>query len=275
MTHSGETLYESMKIYDYEGNTTIETNMMKRVFNRLGLTSIEAHLPSLLQAGGVKPSDEKIDIFEFASNFEKELNRRQKASDSKSLAVVSKVHSLLKTLKISIFDLFVRLDTNQSAGVEKVELKTGLHSLGMVLSREEFELLWKSLHKKSIDLAHGKDDKALYSKVKPASDSVSYGDVINAFVKAGCLKLQKTTDRANVLLTKYRTNLKRLGLSVDRAYKAYDPKDLGFVFRNDFIDISMIMGLNFSQDELAKIFEVVCSVNAKKDTVHTSTSRFS
>ncbi len=47
-------------------------------------------------------------------------------------------------------------------------------------------------------------------------------------------------------------------MSVEKAYKAYDPKDVRFVFKNDFIDTSLALGLEFSQDELVKIFETFC-----------------
>ena len=48
-------------------------------------------------------------------------------------------------------------------------------------------------------------------------------------------------------------------MTVEKAYKAYDPKDVRFVFKNDFIDTSLVLGFEFSQDELMKIFETFCS----------------
>jgi len=47
-------------------------------------------------------------------------------------------------------------------------------------------------------------------------------------------------------------------MTVEKAYKAYDPKDVRFVFKNDFIDTSLALGFEFSQDELFKIFEIFC-----------------
>ena len=47
-------------------------------------------------------------------------------------------------------------------------------------------------------------------------------------------------------------------MTVEKAFKAYDPKDVRFVFKNDFIDTSLALGFEFSQDELLKIFENFC-----------------
>ncbi len=49
--------------------------------------------------------------------------------------------------KISIFDLFVKLDTNISTKISFLELKTGLSSLGMKVSDQELELIWEAMHK--------------------------------------------------------------------------------------------------------------------------------
>jgi hypothetical protein len=58
--------------------------------------------------------------------------------------------------------------------------------------------------------------------------------------------------------------MKRLNYSVEKLYKAYDPKDLRYVFKNDFIDTSMLLGLEFSEDELVKIFETFCRHGEKE-----------
>jgi hypothetical protein len=58
--------------------------------------------------------------------------------------------------------------------------------------------------------------------------------------------------------------MKRLNYSVEKLYKAYDPKDLRYVFKNDFIDTSMLLGLEFSEDELVKIFETFCKFGEKE-----------
>lgn len=52
---------------------------------------------------------------------------------------------------------------------------------------------------------------------------------------------------------------------MEKAYRAYDSKDVRFVFRHDFIDISMALQLEFSEDEFSKIFDIICSTKAKKD----------
>ena len=83
---------------------------------------------------------------------------------------------------------------------------------------------------------------------------VSYLDLIKAFVQAGCIKLEKSTDKLATLMSKYRQQLKKLNMTPEKAYKMYDESDLRFVSKHAFIDISMAHGFDFSQDELLKIF---------------------
>ena len=60
-------------------------------------------------------------------------------------------------------------------------------------------------------------------------------------------------------MTKFRQQLKKRGMTVEKAYKAYDPEDDRFVFRNDFKRISWdTMDLDFEEDELDKIFDLLC-----------------
>ena len=59
--------------------------------------------------------------------------------------------------------------------------------------------------------------------------------------------------------------MKKLNLTVEKLYKAYDPKDIGSVFKNDFIDTSMLIGLESSEDELIKVFETFCKHGEKAD----------
>jgi len=60
------------------------------------------------------------------------------------------------------------------------------------------------------------------------------------------------------LIGKFRQQMKRLNTTVEKLYKAYDPKDVRFVFKTDFIDTSMLLGFEFNDEELQKIFEVFC-----------------
>ena len=54
---------------------------------------------------------------------------------------------MLCTKGLSLFDFFMRLDVNQSASINKVELKTGMQQLGIVIQSFEFEAFWKAIHK--------------------------------------------------------------------------------------------------------------------------------
>jgi Ca2+-binding EF-hand superfamily protein len=60
---------------------------------------------------------------------------------------MNKLHSLLETKRVSLFDFFVLLDTNHSGTVSALEMKTGIQNMNMQLNREEFMSLWKMLHR--------------------------------------------------------------------------------------------------------------------------------
>ena len=46
---------------------------------------------------------------------------------------------------MSPFDFFTTLDVNNNGSVTKIELKTGMQSLGIEMSAEEYRQLWKML----------------------------------------------------------------------------------------------------------------------------------
>lgn len=48
---------------------------------------------------------------------------------------MNKVFSVLQTGNMSLFDFYVNLDTNQSGNVNEMELKTGIQSMGLTLTR--------------------------------------------------------------------------------------------------------------------------------------------
>ena len=87
---------------------------------------------------------------------------------------------------------------------------------------------------------------------------MTYLAILTAFAKAGCLKLQKAVDHRDALLGKFRSQLKRHKISVERAYKTYDQDNFGHVTRRDFVHYSQLLGLQFNEDELSKLFEAIC-----------------
>lgn len=98
--------------------------------------------------------------------------------------VILRVYSLLTTNKMSLFDFFVRLDTNQSTKLSELEIRTGLAAMGMEINDAEHKLLWEFMHKPK-----DKKEQSLSSK---NLNQISYIDMLEAFVKAGCIKFSKT-----------------------------------------------------------------------------------
>jgi len=60
--------------------------------------------------------------------------------------------------------------------------------------------------------------------------------------------------------------MKKMRISVEKAYKAFDPNNYGSVQRKDFIHDCLVLGLQFSEEELGKIFEVICEYGTKQTT---------
>jgi hypothetical protein len=153
-----------------------------------------------------------------------------------------------------------------------IELKTGIQALGIAISNTEMQTLWKSIkthkgneNKPSNAKTTTTKDQSFSEKNRDTESVCTYIDFINTFVSAGCMKYDKSTDHSDILLTKYRMQLQRQNLDAEKAYKAYDPKDIRFVFRHDFIDISMALQLEFSEDEFSKIFDIICAANTKNE----------
>jgi len=80
INHSGESLFEAMKVYDIMGQGQIQARDITRVFKRLGLQSIEPHLPLVLKTGGIRVQDNIVEIADFCRKFMTELGLRTKQS---------------------------------------------------------------------------------------------------------------------------------------------------------------------------------------------------
>ena len=64
-------------------------------------------------------------------------------------------------------------------------------------------------------------------------------------------------------MSKFRQQLKKLNLTPEKAYRYYDEEALGFVFKNDFIAISLAMQMDLPEEELAKVFQMICKQGAQ------------
>ena len=78
----------------------------------------------------------------------------------------------------------MRLDVNSSASINKTELKTGMQTLGINITRDEFEAFWKAIFtsQKVVKSSGASRSDTISSKKKPMMQEVSYLDLIKAFV---------------------------------------------------------------------------------------------
>ena len=102
------------------------------------------------------------------------------------------------------------------------------------------------------------------NKLEPSVEVITYHDLLDGFSKAGCLKLLQALDHQDALLSKFRAQLKKNRISVEKAYKTFDPNNHGTVQKKDFVQDCLSMGLQFSEDELLRLFQSICTQGAKK-----------
>ena len=101
-------------------------------------------------------------------------------------------------------------------------------------------------------------------RLEPSVEQADYISAINAFAKANCLKLQRALDHQDTLLSKFRSQLKKIKYSVEKAYKEFDPNNYGNVQKKDFLHECQKMGLQFSEEELIRLFDCICEQGTKK-----------
>ena len=62
----------------------------------------------------------------------------------------------------------------------------------------------------------------------------------------------------DALLNKFRLQKKKMRISVEKACKTFDPKNIGSVKKKEFIKQFFGLLLNFYEDELVRLFENIC-----------------
>lgn len=161
------------------------------------------------------------------------------------------------------------LDVNQSSTVSRLEFKTGIQQLGLHATASEFESLWYSIYKPVNQMQHdasnsrpGRMTQSSMTKkrLEPDVEQADYLNTIRAFANAGCLKLRQAQDHQDTLLSKFRSQLAKTKppTSVEMAYKIFDPNNYGSVQKKDFVHDCKRMGLQFSDEELVRLFDCIC-----------------
>lgn len=77
--------------------------------------------------------------------------------------------------------------------------------MNLILNREEFEMLWSLLYKPNPKVNLQPKDKRLKKDVlRPIEPEISYYDLILGFIASGTIKFNRSTDRADILIAKFR-----------------------------------------------------------------------
>lgn len=83
-------------------------------------------MKTLINAGGYRETDEKIDYVIFCTNLTSTIEKTLGLNIKKSHELMQKIYALIKNNKLSIFDIFCTLDVNLGGRLSKVEFKTGI-----------------------------------------------------------------------------------------------------------------------------------------------------
>ena len=153
-----DSLYEIFSNYDYSHSGSILIQDLVRGFKRLGILHPEPHVKLLLEAGGARETDEKIDYVVYSQNLQGHIEKILGLSVKKNFEIMQKVNALISAKRMSPFEFFINLDVNNSGKISKIEFKTGLQAFGINITNNDFTNLWK-LIKKPINKFMVKDKK--------------------------------------------------------------------------------------------------------------------
>jgi len=161
-----------LKRSDFEDSDTVLREDLIRVMKRIGMSNIEPHLHVLLQIAGANVTDERIDIQNFADKVTATVTKIAKSKSAVKDKFLRKLHSLILTKGLSLFDFYMRIDVNQNHGIDKTEMKTGMQALGINITRDEFEAFWKAIFvsNKKIQADENKRSETVNNKLKPKSE---------------------------------------------------------------------------------------------------------
>jgi hypothetical protein len=112
--------------------------------------------------------------------------------------VVRKLMSILKTKDITLFEFFVMLDVNMSGRASKLEMKTGIQHLGLMMSPAEFNNFWHTLYKFNKELPHDGERSGRRSnsrqetnnnKNQPKVETIDFERFLHALIKVNAMKV--------------------------------------------------------------------------------------
>jgi len=149
---------KTMGQFDFDNSvpTEILASNLPRVFKILGLKHVNSHLPFILAQANYNADVVRVNIDEFVTRIKEVVGRRFSGegwNKKKTVSQMSRLFGLLQTSGLSLFDFFLKLDSNLTFGISKIELKTGVQAMGMPLSEDEYNLIWNAMHKPNQSIA--------------------------------------------------------------------------------------------------------------------------
>ncbi len=140
-------MFDLFKTYDFEDSGSILTSDLPRVFKKLGLLHPEPHIAMLIEAGGARQTDERIDYVTYVQVLEGKIAKQIGLNNKRNHELIQMIAQSLATKRLSPFEFFSTLDVNNSARISKIEFKTGMQSIGIQIGTAEFADLWRMIKK--------------------------------------------------------------------------------------------------------------------------------
>jgi len=151
--------------------------------------------------------------------------------------LLKKIHKLIESKNLSLFETFIYLDSNTSNKISQLELKLGLISLGIGLPPSDIISLWKLFRKSS-------------------SVGISFYEFFYKFISSGAVELISTgidTSDESERLRKFALEVKKMG-TMEVVWAKIDKNSSGAVTVKEFLEASSKFSIISNPEDAEKVF---------------------
>ena len=218
-TVKGKDLLEAFRALDIQKKGQVAKETCKRVFINFGFVNIKPYqISALLNLAqqtnklvqlapqssnrGIKKLVKEKELKEipegmiqyepFVDKLYQEVHKNLKLIIEATNDLLRKIYTIIQRKNLSLYEVFVLFDINNSNSLSRLEFKIGLQNLGINWGNSDVSMIWNSF------------DKALKYRI-------NYLSFLKAFIEAGALKIINFDDTLNLLIKKFHKVIEKLG----------------------------------------------------------------
>ncbi len=224
------------------GIATVE--VLREVLEQLGIRGVtKKELQITMDAGGVTADEQDAGfIFStFCTNIERAVDGEVRRRGDSTSKIVEKLFIVMRAKKMSVFDAYCLFDVFLRGGITRLELMSGLQSMGIESSQENITILWTTVMNES----------------GAGSDKMSYHTFLTMFVKRGLLKVTEPESAAAMIAAEFTKKLRASEVKLDALFNLMDSKRAGRATKQDFTVACRKAGVVMSGEELQVIYDIV------------------